>query len=134
MVQRSRHGPTQRQLRVGELVRHTLVEVLARGDVRDPDLEGIIVTVSEVRVSPDLRHATAFVAPLGGGDAAPIVKALTRCKRFLRGELGRRITMKFTPELHFEADRSFDEASHIDEILRSDRVRRDLAEEDGEAE
>ncbi len=130
MVHRSPQGPTQRQLRVGELVRHALVDVLARGDVRDPDLEGTIVTVSEVRVSPDLRHATAFVAPLGGGEAAVVVKALTRCRRFLRGELGRRITMKFTPELHFEADRSFDEASHIDEILRSDRVRKDLTDDE----
>ncbi len=130
MAQRPPSGPSQRQLRVGELVRHALVEVLARGDVQEPSLEGVIVTISEVRVSPDLRHATAFVAPLGGGDPAPVVQGLTRCRRFLRGEVGRRITMKYTPDLRFEPDRSFDEASHIDALLRSDRVRKDLREDE----
>ncbi len=123
-------GPSQRQLRVGELVRHALVEVLARGDIQDPSLDGVSVTISEVRVSPDLRHATAFVMPLGGTAIKDVIEGLTRCRRFLRGELGRRIAVKFTPELHFEADRSFDEASHIDALLRSDRVRRDVEKDD----
>ncbi len=127
MAHRPSAGPSQRQLRVGELVRHALVEVLARGDVQEPALDGVIVTISEVRVSPDLRHATAFVAPLGGGDPAPVVAGLTRCRKFLRGEVGRRMTTKFTPDLKFEPDQSFDEASHIDALLRSDRVRKDVA-------
>ncbi len=118
--------PSQRQLRVGEVLRHALAEIFCEEDIRDPDLEGISVTVTEVRPSPDLRHASAFVEPLGGGNADIIVKALNRHRGFLRGELGHRITLKFTPELRFLEDTSFAEAAHIEAILRSEKVSRDL--------
>ncbi len=118
--------PSQRQLRVGEVLRHALAEIFCEEDIRDPDLEGISVTVTEVRPSPDLRHASAFVEPLGGGNADIIVKALNRHRGFLRGELGHRITLKFTPELRFLEDTSFAEAAHIEAILRSEKVLRDL--------
>ncbi len=118
--------PSQRQLRVGEVLRHALAEIFCEEDIRDPDLEGISVTVTEVRPSPDLRQASAFVEPLGGGNADIIVKALNRHRGFLRGELGHRITLKFTPELRFLEDTSFAEAAHIEAILRSEKVSRDL--------
>ena len=125
-------GRSQRQLRVGELVRHALAEILSRQILEDPALDGLIITVSEVRVSPDLKHATAFVAPLGGGADATerMLEGLKRCRKFLRGELGRRIEIKFTPELHFEADQSFDEASRMNALLRSDEVARDLDDDE----
>lgn len=123
----ARHaGPSQRQLRAGELVRHALVDILAREDLRDPDLVGISVTVGEVRASPDLKHMTAFVAPLGAGDAAKIAAALTRASGFIRSRLAKVTDMKFTPQLHFIADVSYDEATHIDELLRRPDVARDL--------
>lgn len=119
-------GPSQRQLRAGELVRHALVDILARQELRDPDLEGVIVSVTEVRPSPDLRQAKVYVSPLGDGDAATLATALNRCKGFLRGRLGREIDMKFTPELHFHADTSFDTASHVDSLLSRPQVKQDL--------
>lgn len=122
----SKKGPSQRQLRAGELIRHALVDILAREDFRDPALEGVAVTLSEVRPSPDLRHATVFCAPLGGGDATAIVDALNRSARFLRGRLGREVALKFTPQLKFVPDESFEEASHIDAVLRRAEVARDL--------
>ena len=118
--------PSERQLRVGEVLRHALSDVFREEDIRDPDLKGVSVTVSEIRPSPDLRHATAFVEPLGGENADIIVKALNRHRGFLRGELGHRITLKFTPELRFSEDTSFAEAAHIEAILRSEKVSRDL--------
>ena len=118
--------PSQRQLRVGEMLRHALVEILREEDIRDADLEGVSVTVTEVRPSPDMRHASVFVEPLGGKNAEMVVRALNRHRGFLRGELGRRITLKFTPELKFHEDTSFTEAAHIEDILRSARVARDL--------
>ena len=130
-------GPSQRQLRAGELVRHALVDILAREDVRDPDLKGVSVTVGEVRASPDLRHMTVFVAALGGQDPARIAAALGRCAPFLRGRMGKRVELRFTPQLHFLPDISYDEASHIDAVLRRPEVARDLAAksapDDGEA-
>ncbi len=119
---RSRGGPpTQRQLRVGEAVRHIVVAVLARGEAKDPTLEpfgyGTLVTVSEVRMSPDLKHATCFVTPLGGGDQVALVKALKRVGPWLRGQLAREMTLKFAPELHFQADESFDQAARLDALL-----------------
>ncbi|MCI4645362.1 MAG: 30S ribosome-binding factor RbfA [Hyphomonadaceae bacterium] len=120
--------PSQRQLRAGELVRHALVDILSREEFRDPALEDVSVTVGEVRCSPDLKQATVFCAPLGVDDAErrkTVTEALNRASRFLRGRLGREIDMKFTPELHFVSDDSYDDAAAIDRLLDSDRVRRD---------
>lgn len=125
-------GPTQRQLRVAELIRHEIAAVLARGDVHDPVLARHIVTIAEVRLSPDLKLATAYVMPLGGGDLAPVLKALAANAKVLRTEVARRVNLKFAPELRFRADETFDEATRIDRLLRSERVRRDL--EAGESE
>jgi ribosome-binding factor A len=128
-------GPTQRQLRVGEMLRHALAEVLRRGEIRDPDLAGVSVTITQVKPSPDMRHATVFCEPLGGKNAKQIIAALNRHKGFLRGELGRGIALKFTPELRFVEDESFAEAQKIETILKSSRVQRDLTapnDEDGD--
>lgn len=121
--------PTQRQLRAGELIRHAVSDILAREDLRDPDLIGVIVTVGEVRCSPDLRHANVFVSPLGDDTEpgrAKLAAALNRAAGFLRGRLGREIDMKFTPQLHFIADKSYDEATAIDRLLADPRVKRDI--------
>ena len=125
------HGPSQRQLRVGELLRHSLAEILMRGEIRDADLEGVSITVTQVKPSADMRHATVFVEPLGGRNAAQIVAALNRHKGFLRGQMGRSIALKFTPELRFVEDTSFAEAEKIETLLRSDRVQRDLKDDGG---
>ncbi|WP_027838289.1 30S ribosome-binding factor RbfA [Pyruvatibacter mobilis] len=122
-------GPSQRQLRVGELVRHVLSELLARGDVHDPVLETTIVTVTEVRTSPDLRHARVAIEPLGGQNEKEVLAALNRNRKYLRGELGKRMTSKYTPDLAFEIDESFAEGSRIDAILRSPTVARDTGVE-----
>jgi ribosome-binding factor A len=119
-------GPSQRQLRAGELVRHSLVEVLREEDITDPALQGVSVTVTEVRMSPDLRHATVFVEPLGGAHAREVVEGLNRHAKFLRGRLGRSIDMKFTPDLKFIHDESFDEAARMNRLFDDPRVRRDL--------
>jgi ribosome-binding factor A len=125
-------GPSQRQLRVGEMLRHALSQILVRCEIRDPDLEGVSVTVTQVKPSPDMRHANVFVEPLGGKNAKQIVTALNRHKAFLRGEMGRMIELKFTPELRFLEDESFSEAQKIEDILKSERVQRDLkADDDG---
>lgn len=108
------------------MLRHALAEILSRGDIRDPDLAGISVTVTQIKPAPDLRHATVFVEPLGGKNASQVVTALNRNKSYLRGELGRVITLRFTPELRFVEDTSFAEAEKIEGILRSARVKRDL--------
>jgi ribosome-binding factor A len=130
------HGPSQRQLRVGELLRHALSDILVRGDVRDPDLDGVSVTVTQVKPSPDMRHATVFCEPLGGANAERVVAALNRHKGFLRGLMGKMITLRYTPELRFIEDTSFAEAQKIEDLLRSERVRRDLrsaaTDEDGD--
>ncbi len=123
--------PSQRQLRVGEEIRHTLVRVLDRGDLRDPLLCEANVTITQVEVSPDLQNATAFVVPLGGNQSDEIVRALNRAAGYLRGQLGREIQLRHTPRLGFERDLSFDRADEIEHLLRSPRVRRDL-ERDGE--
>jgi ribosome-binding factor A len=119
-------GPSQRQLRAGELVRHSLVEILREEDISDPALEGVSVTVTEVRMSPDLRHATVFVEPLGGTHAREVVDGLNRHAKFLRGRLGRQIDMKFTPDLKFLHDESFDEAARMNRLFDDPRVARDL--------
>jgi ribosome-binding factor A len=120
-------GGSQRQLRVGETVRHALAEILAHGNVHDPDLEGHIITVPEVRMSPDLKLATIYVMPLGGRDTEVVIEALNRNKKFLRGEVAHRVNLKFAPDLRFHADDRFDEAERIEKLLRTPEVRRDLA-------
>src|SRR5437868_8445744 len=125
-------GPSQRQLRVGEMLRHALSEILRETDIRDPDLEGVSVTVTQVKPSPDMRYATVFVEPLGGKKAKEIVAALNRHKSFLRGEMGHMIDLKFTPDLRFIEDESFSEAQKIEDILKSDRVQRDLKSDDSD--
>jgi ribosome-binding factor A len=119
-------GPTQRQLRAGELIRHALVEILREEELADPDLAGVSVTVTEVRMSPDLRHAVCFIEPLGGEHAETVVKGLNRYAKFLRGRLGRSIDMKFTPALRFIHDESFNEASRMSALFDDPRVAQDL--------
>jgi len=119
-------GPSQRQLRAGELVRHALVEILRAEDLADPDLAGVSVTVTEVRMSPDLRNATCFVEPLGGTQAGQVVAALNRSSKFVRGKLGHAIDLKFTPELKFIHDESFDEVARIGRLFDDPKVRQDL--------
>jgi ribosome-binding factor A len=118
---------SQRQLRVGETVRHAIADILSHGSVHDPDLEGHIITVPEVRMSPDLRLATIFVMPLGGRDTDIVIAALERNKKFLRGEIARRVNLKFAPDVRFRVDERFDEAERIEKLLRTPAVQRDLA-------
>jgi len=118
--------PSQRQLKAGELIRRALAEIIARENLRDPDLQGVSVTISEVRASPDLKHAIVYAAPLGGGDTEKVVKALQRCGSFLRGRLGREMEMKSTPRLKFVADESFDTAEDMARLLDQPRVKQDL--------
>ena len=130
----SSSGPSQRQLRVGELIRHAVADMLSRGDVHDPVIEGHLITVPEVRMSPDLRLATVYVMPLGGKDEQEVVAALERNKKFLRGEIAHRVNLKFAPEIRFRVDERFDEAERIEKILRTPEVRRDLdSKDDGES-
>ncbi|MGO4737590.1 30S ribosome-binding factor RbfA [Bosea sp. 2KB_26] len=118
-------GPSQRQLRVGELIRHALAEMLARGDIHDDVLAKHVITVPEVRLSPDLKLATAYIMPLGGNDIAPVLKALDGHKRYIRGEIAHRVNLKYAPDIRFRQDESFSEAERIDALLDSDTVRRD---------
>lgn len=129
MANRSNHrksGPSQRQLRVGELIRHALAEMLSRGEVHDDVLASHVVTVSEVRMSPNLRLATIYIMPLGGKDLRPVLAALDRHRKFIRGEIAHAVNLKFAPDIRFLADESFDEAQRIEEILRSPKVAQDL--------
>lgn len=130
-MSRGHKAPSQRQLRVGEELRHVLANIIERGDIRDPDLAGRVITVTEVRISPDLKNATVFVVPLGGGDCGPVLAGLKRARPFLRHEIARMMELRAVPNLSFEPDTSFDEASKIDALLRSPDVRRDLV---GDAE
>jgi ribosome-binding factor A len=127
-------GPSQRMLRVGELVRHALAAMFARGEIEDDALRGAVITVPEVRMTPDLKIANAYIMPLGGLHAEEIVAALNRHRKFVRGRVAPQINMKFAPEVRFFVDDTFEEASRIDALLRSDRVQRDLDDEDGETE
>ena len=122
-------GGSQRQLRVGELVRHALSEILTQREVHDPVLEGHVVTVPEVRMSPDLRLATCYVMPLGGRDAEAVIAALNDHRKFLRGEVAHRINLKFAPDLRFRIDDRFEEAERIERLLRTPAVQRDLKQE-----
>jgi ribosome-binding factor A len=131
-------GPTQRQQRVAELVRHALAEVLSRGDIQDAALTKHVITIPEVRMSPDLKLATAYVMPLGGKDEKAVIKALDKNKKVLRQEVARRVNLKFAPELRFIRDESFEEAARIDALLRSEKVVRDTRkpgdDDDGESQ
>lgn len=122
-------GGSQRQLRVGEQLRHAIADILAQGTVHDADLEGHIITVPEVRMSPDLKLATVYVMPLGGRDTEIIIAALERNKKFLRGEVARRVNLKFAPDLRFRVDERFDEAERIEKLLRTPAVQKDLEQD-----
>ena len=123
------HGPSQRQLRVGELVRHKLAEMLSRGEIHDDVLASHVISVPEVRMSPDLRLATVYVMPLGGRDAKPVIEALDRNKRYIRGEVAHALSLKFAPDLRFRFDETFDEGARIDALLDSPVVRRDTGKD-----
>ena len=122
----SERGLSQRQLRVGELVRHVLAEMLTRGEIHDPVLEGHVITIPEVRMTADLRWATIYALPLGGQDVDAVLAALNRHRRFLRGEIARRINLKFAPDIRFAVDDRFEEAERIEKLLRTPAVQRDL--------
>src|ERR1700743_1867846 len=125
-------GGSQRQLRVGETVRHAVAEILRHGNGHDSDLAGHIITVPEVRMSPDLKLATIYVMPLGGRDTDRVIAALERNKKFLRGEIARRVNLKFAPDIRFRVDERFDEAERIEKLLRTPAVQRDLAPDSDE--
>jgi ribosome-binding factor A len=136
-MSRSHHSagaaPSQRMLRVAELVRHAVAQMLSRGDINDPVLEMHVVTVSRVKMSPDLKLATIYVIPLGGQDEPEVLAALDRHKRFLRGEIAHEVNLKFAPEIRFRIDDTFDKVSRIDALLDSEHVKRDLTSgDDGE--
>lgn len=124
---------SQRQLRVGELIRHAVAEMLSRGEVHDPVIETHLITVPEVRMTADLKLATIYVMPLGGKDVNEVIEALNNNKRFLRGEIAHRVNLKFAPDIRFRADERFDEAERIEKLLRTPQVRRDI-EADGDAD
>ncbi len=127
--QRAR-GPSQRQLRAGELVRHAVAEVLTREEIHHEDLAGVAITVTEVALSPDLRQATCYIMPLGGKDSDKILKALHRIRPWMGGQVAKRVSLKFAPRLHFRVDGSFDNASHINNLLRREDVAPDLVVDD----
>jgi ribosome-binding factor A len=124
-------APSQRQLRVGELIRHALAEMLTRGEVHDPVIENHLITVPQVNMTADLRLATIYVIPLGGRDTDAVLAALERNKRYLRGEIAKRVNLKFAPDIRFRLDERFDEAERIEKLLRTPAVRRDLHKKDG---
>ena len=119
--------PSQRMLRVAELIRHAMAQLLSRGEINDPDLAGLVVTVPSVKMSPDLKLATIYVMPLGGKAQSEIVTILDRHKKFLRGEVAHRVNLKFAPEIRFRVDESFANAEKIDALLNSPQVARDLS-------
>jgi len=119
-------GPSQRQLRIGELIRHALAEMLVRGEIHDDVLAKYVITVPEVRLSPDLKLATCYIMPLGGQDVGPVLKALTGHKRYIRGEIAHRVNLKYAPDVRFVKDESFAEAERVDALLYSEKVRQDL--------
>lgn len=126
MRKQDERGRSQRQLRVAEEIRHALSGILERDELRDPGLAGAPITVTEVRVSPDLRNATAFVMPLGGGEVDPVVEALRRARPYLRRHIAKTLQLRHVPDLQFIADPSFDAASHIEALLADPRVAQDL--------
>ena len=118
--------PTQRQLRIGELIRHKLAEMLVRGDIHDDVIASHVITVPEVRLSPDLKLATAYVVTLGDTDTAAVIEALMRNRRYIRAEVAQAVNLKFAPDIRFRRDETFEEASRIDQLLASSKVRQDL--------
>lgn len=123
-------GSSHRLLRVGENLRHALSEIFTRGEIRDPSLDGVSITVTEVRCSPDLRNATIFVMPLGGVNERDVVEGLNRNSKYIRGQLSRMVSMKYLPTLKFTSDSSFGEADHIEQLLHSPHVAQDLDKDD----
>jgi len=123
---KNNQAPGHRLLRVGENIRHALSEIFTRGEIRDPALEGVSITVTEVRCSPDLRNATIYVMPLGGVNEQDVVTGLNRCRKFIRGKLSTMVRMKYLPNLKFTSDGSFGEADHIEQLLHSPHVAQDL--------
>lgn len=124
-----RRERSQRQLKAGEVIRRALVDILAREDLRDPALQNVSVTISEVKASPDLRHALVYAAPLGGKNIDAVIEGLNRCASFLRGKLGKEMTMRSTPALRFEADMTFENASEMQELLSRPEISRDLSKD-----
>ena len=131
MTRKRSPAPSQRQLRVGEALRHALADILARGGLRDSELAGLHATVTEVRISPDLRAATAFVVPFGGGDAAALARALNRASGFFRARLAESVELRVAPTVRFAPDVSFENAGRIDRLLQDPAVARDLGKKDG---
>ncbi|MDK9695899.1 MAG: 30S ribosome-binding factor RbfA [Siculibacillus sp.] len=126
----SEKGPSQRQLRVGEIIRHALADILARGEIADPDLDGVVITVPEVRMSPDLKNATALVMPLGGRNTKKVMTGLERSRKWLRGQIARRVNLKFAPDIRFQLDTRYDDDDTITAVLHRPEVARDLGEEE----
>jgi ribosome-binding factor A len=126
--------PSQRQLRVGEIIRHALADILARGEIADPDLDGVVVTVPEVRMSPDLKQATVLVMPLGGRDADRVMTGLERSRKWFRGQVARRVDLKFAPDLRFRLDTRYDDDVRITEMLHEPVVAEDLAKKTDETD
>ena len=130
MTRRSTHSgakaPSQRMLRVGELIRHRIAELLARGEVHDDVLASHVITIPEVRLSPDLKLATVYVMPLGGNDVKPVVEALTRNKKYLRAAVAETLNLRYAPDLRFKEDKTFEEVTRIDRLLDSPKVRQDI--------
>ena len=120
-------GPSQRQLRIGELIRHKLAEMLSRGEIHDDVLASHVITIPEVRISPDLKLATVYVMPLGGSDLRPVIDALTRNKKYIRAEVAHTLNLRYAPDLRFREDETFEEATRIDRLLDSPHVRQDTA-------
>ncbi|MBX3512340.1 MAG: 30S ribosome-binding factor RbfA [Xanthobacteraceae bacterium] len=132
MTKNNEKAPSQRMLRMGELVRHALAEMFSRGEVHDPVLETHVITIPEVAMTPDLRHATAYVMPLGGKDERAVIDALNRNKKYMRGVIAKKIQAKFAPDLHFRIDERFDRADEIDKLLKRPEVQRDLHKDEDE--
>ena len=119
-------GPSQRMLRVGELIRHKIAEMLSRGEIHDDVLAGHVITIPEVRISPDLKLATVYVMPLGGKSVKPVIEALTRNRKFIRAEVAQTLNLRYAPDVRFREDETFEEATRIDRLLDSPKVRQDV--------
>lgn len=122
-------GPSQRQLRVAEIIRHAIADILTRGQIADPDLDGVVITVPEVRISPDLKNATALVMPLGGRDTKKVMAGLERSRKWFRGQIARRVNLKYAPDISFRLDTRFDDDDAVTQMLHRPEVARDLGDE-----